>query len=88
MLSENVLSENGQAGMAISAKGGIMIGLTLAVAVILGGFSLALGTHAPSEAQAFPAWVDQRFANENESRYQSVPTSPGAVRMIVVAEAR
>ncbi|MFQ5416658.1 MAG: hypothetical protein ACE5FL_06345 [Myxococcota bacterium] len=78
-------SYEGQTGIAISAKGGIVIGLSLATAVILSGFSLVLGTHATADPQAFPAWVDQRFASEGP--YQTMPASPGSTTTIVVADA-
>ena len=72
-------------GVTISARAGVLIGLLLAVVVILTGFSLVLGTDAVADNQTFPAWVDQRYAGEGP--YRTVPTSPRAPNMIVVADA-
>ena len=73
-------------GITLSAVGGVLIGLLLAAAVIISGFSLILGKQAVAETEAFPTWVDERFANENP--YQAVPgTSPPSEDTMIVARA-
>ena len=71
--------------ITISARGGMLIGLSLAVAVILCGFSLALGTRAVADTQTFPAWVDQRYAGEGP--YLAVPMAPRTPHTLLLADA-
>jgi hypothetical protein len=56
----------------LGASGGVLIGLLLATLVILGGFSLVPATGESVQTEAFPTWVDQRFAETGP--YQTVPT--------------
>jgi hypothetical protein len=60
-------------GFHLGASGGVLIGLLLATLVILGGFSLVPMTGENVQAEAFPTWVDERFAESGP--YQTVPSS-------------
>ena len=61
-------------GFQLGASGGVLIGLLLATLLVLGGFSLVPVTGESVQTEAFPTWVDQRFAETGP--YQTVPTPP------------
>ena len=73
-------------GVAISATGGVVIGLLMACFVIIGGFTLVPAADGNAEYAVYPTSVDARIAGAGP--YQSgTATGFQLSKPIVVAEA-